>query len=158
MSDSVRPHRQQPTRLPRPWDSPGKNTGVGCHFLLQCMKVKSQSEVAQSCLTLATPWTAAYQALPSMGFSRQKYWSGVPLPSPDLTAETTTNQLFPDSYQNPLSEWQVTIKLHLVAGFKTESNAFSLHAAHSLCYLPFPSVPLSCIAHLFQSQFGKPTR
>ena len=55
MSDSVRPHRQQPTRLPRPWDSPGKNTGVGCHFLLQCMKVKSESEVAQSCLTLSDP-------------------------------------------------------------------------------------------------------
>ena len=55
MSDSVRPHRRQPTRLPRPWDSPGKNTGVGCHFLLQCMKVKSQSEVAQSCPTLSDP-------------------------------------------------------------------------------------------------------
>ena len=53
MSDSVRPHRRQPTRLPRPWDSPGKNTGVGCHFLLQCMKVKSESEVAQSCPTLS---------------------------------------------------------------------------------------------------------
>ena len=52
MSDSVRPHRRQPTRLPHPWDSPGKNTEVGCHFLLQCMKVKSESEVAQSCLTL----------------------------------------------------------------------------------------------------------
>ena len=50
-----RPHRQQPTRLPSPWDSPGKNTGVGCHFLLQCMKVKSESEVAQSCLTLSDP-------------------------------------------------------------------------------------------------------
>ena len=47
MSDSVQPHRWQPTRLPHPWDSPGKNTGVGCHFLLQCMKVKSESEVAQ---------------------------------------------------------------------------------------------------------------
>ena len=55
MSNSVRPHRRQPTRLPCPWDSPGKNTGVGCHFLLQCMKVKSQSEVAQSCLTLCDP-------------------------------------------------------------------------------------------------------
>ena len=55
MSDSVRPHRRQPTRLPRPWDSPGKNTGVGCHFLLQCMKVKSESEVAQSCPTLSDP-------------------------------------------------------------------------------------------------------
>ena len=53
MSNSVGPHRPQLTRLPRPWDSPGKNTGVGCHFLLQCMKVKSESEVAQSCLTLS---------------------------------------------------------------------------------------------------------
>ena len=55
MSNSVRPHRWQPTRLPCPWDSPGKNTGVGCHFLLQCMKVKSESEVAQSCPTLSDP-------------------------------------------------------------------------------------------------------
>ena len=55
MSDSVRPHRRQPTRLPCPWDSPVKNTGVGCHFLLQCMKVKSESEVAQSCPTLSNP-------------------------------------------------------------------------------------------------------
>ena len=55
MSDSGRPHRRQPTRLPRPWDFPGKNTGVGCHFLLQCMKVKSESEVAQSLLTLSDP-------------------------------------------------------------------------------------------------------
>ena len=55
MSDSVQPHTWQPTRLPHPWDSPGKNTGVGCHFLLQCMKVKSESEVAQSCQTLSDP-------------------------------------------------------------------------------------------------------
>ena len=55
VSDSVRPYRQQSTRLCRPWDSPGKNTGVGCHFLLQCMIVKSQSEVAQSCPTLSDP-------------------------------------------------------------------------------------------------------
>ena len=82
MSDSVRPHRQQPTRLPHPWDSPGKNTGVGCHFLLQCMKVKSEREVAQLCRLLVTPWTAAYQAPPSMGFARQEYWGGLPLPSP----------------------------------------------------------------------------
>ena len=76
MSDSVRPQRQQPTRLPHPWDSPGKNTGLGCHCLLQCMKVKSV-------WLWATPWTAAYQAPPSMGFSRQEYWSGVPCPSPE---------------------------------------------------------------------------
>ena len=77
------PHRRQPTGLHRPWDSPGKNTGVGCHFLLQCMKVKVKS---LSCVQLfATPRTAAYQAPPSMGFSRQEYWSGVPLPSPNRT-------------------------------------------------------------------------
>ena len=58
------PHRQQPTRLPRPWDSPGKNTGVGCHFLLQCMKV---SRVR----LFATPWTAAYQTPPPMGFGNK---------------------------------------------------------------------------------------
>ena len=62
---------------PHPWDSPGKNTGVGCHFLLQCVKVRSLSRV----WLLATPWTAAYQAPPSMGFSRQEDCSGVPLPS-----------------------------------------------------------------------------
>ena len=55
MSNSVRSHRRKPTRLPHPWDSPGKNTGVGCHFLLQCVKVKSEREVAQSCSTLSNP-------------------------------------------------------------------------------------------------------
>ena len=57
VSDSVRPHGLQPSRLLCPWDSPGKNTGVGCHFLLQCMKVESESEseVAQSCRTLSDP-------------------------------------------------------------------------------------------------------
>ena len=58
MSNSVRPHRWQPTRLPRPWDSPGKNTGVGCHFLLQCMKVKSESEVTQ-CPPLRDPMSCS---------------------------------------------------------------------------------------------------
>ena len=52
---TLRPHGRQLTRLPRPWDSPGKNNGVGCHFLLQCMKVKSESEVAQLCPTLHDP-------------------------------------------------------------------------------------------------------
>ena len=74
MSDSVQPHRRQPTRLPRPWDSPGKNTGVGCHFLLQCKKVKSERKVTHCVRLLGTPWTTAYQAPPSMGVSRQEYW------------------------------------------------------------------------------------
>ena len=85
MSDSVQPHKQQPSRLPCPWDSPDKNAGVGCHFLLQCMKVKTLSRVR----LLVTPWTAAYQDPPSMGFSRQEYWSGVPLPSPSSHCRQT---------------------------------------------------------------------
>ena len=55
MSDSVQPHRRQLMRLPRPWDSLGKNTGVGYHFLLQCMKVKSESEATLLCPTLSDP-------------------------------------------------------------------------------------------------------
>ena len=86
----MRPHRRQPTRLPHPWESPGQNTGVGCHFLFQCMKVKTESEVAQSCPTLSDPTPAAFQAPLSMGFSRQECWSGVPLPSP---TEQNSSQL-----------------------------------------------------------------
>ena len=87
MSDSVRPHRRQPTRLPCPWDSPGKNTGVGCHFLLQCVKAKSESEVAQSCPTLSDPMDCSppgssvhgiFQARVlesgSIAFSDRLYW------------------------------------------------------------------------------------
>ena len=59
-TDSVWPHRRQPPRLPHPWDSPGKNTGAGCHFLLQCMKVKSESEMAQSYPTLSNPMDCSF--------------------------------------------------------------------------------------------------
>ena len=89
MSDSVQPHRRNPTRLPCPWDSPGKNIGVGCHFLLQCMKVKVK--FLSPVRLLATPWTASHQAPPSMGFSRQEYWSGVPLPSLTLSSKNQQN-------------------------------------------------------------------
>ena len=81
MSNSVWPHRQQPPRLPHPWDSPGRNTGVGCHFLLRCMKGKVKVTLLSHVQLSATPWTAACQAPPTMGFSRREYWSGVPLPS-----------------------------------------------------------------------------
>ena len=82
MSGSVRPHRRQPSRLPRPWDSPGKNTGVGCHFLLQCMEVKSESEVAQSCLTLSNRMDCSPPGSSVHGIFRQEHWSGLPFPSP----------------------------------------------------------------------------
>ena len=69
-------------QAPRPWDSPGKNTGVGCLCLLRCMKVKIESEVTQSCLTLCDPVDGSPPGSPSLGFSRQEHWSGLPLPSP----------------------------------------------------------------------------
>ena len=79
MSNSVRPHRRQPTRLPRPWDSPGKNPGVGCHFLLQCMKVKNESEVAQSCPTLLDPMDCSPPGSPVHGIfqARVLEWGAI---------------------------------------------------------------------------------
>ena len=73
-------HRWQPTRLPRPWDSPGKNTGVGCHFLLQCTKVKSESEIAQSCPTLSDRMDCSLPGSSVHGIFQAG--SEVPLPSP----------------------------------------------------------------------------
>ena len=81
VSDSVQRHRQQPIRLCCPWDSPGKNTGVGCQFLLQCMHACMLSRF--SCVRLcATLWTATHQAPLSTGFSRQEYWNGLQFSSP----------------------------------------------------------------------------
>ena len=79
MFDSVRPHRQQPTRLLCPWDSPGKNTGVGYHFLLQCMKVKSESEVAQSCPTLSNPkdWSLQGSSVHGIFQARVLEWGAI---------------------------------------------------------------------------------
>ena len=77
------PHRRKPTRLPRPWDSPGKNAGVGCHFLLQCMKVKSEREVAQSCLTLSDPMDCSLPGSSIHGIfqARVLEWDAIALPS-----------------------------------------------------------------------------
>ena len=81
MSDSVQPHRRQPTRLPHPWDSPGKNTWVGCHFLLQCMKVKSESEVAQLCPTLSDPMNCSLPGSSTHGIfqARVLEWGAIAL-------------------------------------------------------------------------------
>ena len=79
VSDSVRPHRRQPIRLPRPWGSLDKNTGVGCHFLLQCMKVKSESEVAQSCPTPSDPMDCSRPGSSVHGIFQARVLEGVPL-------------------------------------------------------------------------------
>ena len=89
MSDSAQQHRRQPTRLPRPWDSPGKNTGVGCHFLLQCVKVKRKSEVAQSCPTLSDPMDYSPPGSSTHGIfqARVLQWGAIAF------SETVTNAL-----------------------------------------------------------------
>ena len=81
MSNSVQPHGWQPTRLCRPWDSPGKNTGVSCHFLLQCMKVKSESEFAQSCPTLRNPMYCSPPGSSIHGIFQARVLEWVALPS-----------------------------------------------------------------------------
>ena len=97
MSDSVRPHRRQSIRLPHPWDSPGKNTGVGCHFLLQYMKVKSESEVTQSCPTLCDPMDCSLPASSIHGIfqARVLEWTTTPLflgfPGGSDSKESTRN-------------------------------------------------------------------
>ena len=134
MSDSVRPHRLQPTRLPHPWDSPGKNTGVCFHFLLQCRKVKSRVKSLSHVRLLATPWTAAHQAPSSMGFSRQEYWSGLPLPSP-LPLLFTLNFLLFSLYQ--LSIFPTSLN-SLSINFHFNDNSESNHRHMSLFILLYP--------------------
>ena len=115
VSDSVQPHRLQPTRLLCLWDSPGKNTGVGCHFLLQCMKVKKVKSLSHVRF-FATPWTAAHQAPPPMGFSRQEYWSGMPLPSP---REGNGNPLQYSCLENPMNRGAWRAAVHGVTKSRT---------------------------------------
>ena len=142
MFDSVRPYRWQPTTLPRPWDSPGKNTGVGCHFLLQCrkwkVKVKSLSRVWLS----ATPWTAPYQAPPSMGFSRQEYWSGGPLPSPYILWSYSIPYLYSSTVSHfaPGSKRHCDSSLSILTFLVLKNNIiylFSILVSYISMCLPF---------------------
>ena len=82
----MRPHRRQPNRLPHPWDSPGKNTGVGCHFRPQCMKMKSESEATQLCPTLSDPMDCSLPGSSVHGSFQARVLSGLPLPSPEEIA------------------------------------------------------------------------
>ena len=99
VSDHVRPHRRQPTRLPRPWDSQGKDTGVGCRFLLHCMKVKSESEVTQSCLTPSNPMECSLPGSSIQGIfqARVLEWGAIAFSEPTLykclSSESTSSKL-----------------------------------------------------------------
>ena len=99
MSDSVQPHRQQPTGLPCPWDSPGKNTGVGCHFLLQCMKVKSESEVTQSCPTLSDPMDCSLPGSSVHGIFQARVLEWVAIAFSDVCVYLNVNLRFHISSQ-----------------------------------------------------------
>ena len=122
MSDSVPPHRRQPTRLPRPWDSPGKNTGVGCHFLLQCMKVNSESEVAQSCPTFSNPMNCSLPGSSVHGIFQARVLSGVPLPSPTIYASSPLiTTVHSDLVPVTAALW---VQWHLIARYYTVTAVF----------------------------------
>ena len=150
MSDSVRPHRQQPTRLPCPWDSPGKSTGVGCHFFLQCMKVKSEVKSLSRVWLFMTPWTTAYQAPPSMGFSRQEYWSGVPLPSPKVYLVSTRSSRSRLNMLNLSRQIILPNILSFVEAFVQFSSV--VQSCPTLCNPMNYSLPGSSIHGIFQAR------
>ena len=144
MSNSVRPHRRQPTGLPRPWDSPGKNTGVGCHFLLQCMKVKSESEVAQSCPTPSDPMDCSLPGSSVHGIfqARVLEWGAI--------AFSTYS---PDNHLNASQSARLSSLLYLhLFRVSISSTLMPLNALHTLMTLKL--LPLSLIFYL-NSAHGK---
>ena len=115
MSDSVRPHRRQPARLPHPWDPPGKNTGVGCHFLLQCMKVKSESEVTQSWPTLSNPMDCSLPGSSIHGIlqARVLEWGAIVFSVPYcIDSETNSGNLI--YCLVPAAEWDLFFLIDMV--------------------------------------------
>ena len=114
----MQPHKQQPTRLPRPWDFPGKNTGVGCHFLLQCMKVKSESEIAQSCPTHRDPMDCSLPGSSIHGIFQARVLEWVAIAFSELTLLDSTN--FKSKKQNVIFQllgspgnWKVVEKMEV---------------------------------------------
>ena len=146
MSDSVQSHRRQPTRLPRPWDSPGKNTGVGCHFLLQCMKVKSENEVAQSYPTLRDPMDCSLPGSSVHGILQPRIleWVAMPFSSGSSQPRGQTHVFatpWSAAHQASLS---ITNSWSLLKLMSVESVMPSNHLilCHALLLLPsiFPSI------------------
>ena len=156
MSDSVRPHRWQPTRLPHPWDSPGKNTGVGCHFLLQCRKVKCESEVAQlqSCPTLSDPMDCSLpgSSVHRIFQARVLEWGAIAFSENGYSSENIQ---------------QLSIALRM----RTNSLNVTFQARHDLApgghcslilgsmpssYIVFPSVTPMCLTQINPNDMAKP--
>ena len=134
------PQRQQPTRLPRPWDSPGKSTRVGCHFLLHCMKVKSESEVAQSCPTLSNPMDCSPPGSSAHGVFQARALEWAPVPSPSLmltTAKSPWQTMLP--WANHLTSEPPFS--HLWNGTKTSTSLTEYETRWKLKALEVPRSP-----------------
>ena len=116
MSDSAWPHRWQPTRLARPWDSPGKNTGVGCHFLLQCMKVKSESQVAQSCPTLHDPTDCSLPGSSAYGIFQARVLDWGAIAFSDHFARHIQNE--PDHEEVANLNWGIFYECNALCSFR----------------------------------------
>ena len=143
MSDSVRPHRRQPTRLPHPWDSPGKNTGVGCHFLLQCMKVKSEREVAQLCPNPSDPMDCSLPGSSVHGIfqARVLEWGAI---------------AFSDIKVIYLYIIHVKVKLKVTQPFSTLCNPMN-YTVHGILQARIPGVgSLSLLQGIFPTQESNP--
>ena len=136
MSDSVPPQRRQPTRLPRPRDSPGKNTRVDWHFLLQCMKVKSESEVSQSCRTLCDPMDCSPPGSSVHGILQARVLEWVAIP-------------FSKGSSQPSNQTQVSC---IAGGFFTFCSREALGGVPLFPYLAV--INTHCARHLASEQQG----
>ena len=136
----MRPHRRQPTRLPRPWDSPGKNTGVGCYFLLQCVKVKSEREVAQSCPTLSDPMDCSPPGSAVHGIFQARELEWVPLPSPTLY--TTSVQNLTLGSWIIIHSWKCLYSIRHLLIFKTVCWWTAFQTKFWIVFLFYPPVVL----------------
>ena len=138
MSDSVRPHRWKPTRLPRPWDSPGKNTGVGCHFFLQCMKVKSEREVAQSRPTLSDPMDCSLPGSSVHGIfqARVLEWGAIAFSEREMLDESKSQ---PTECRRSLGKgWLCRICNSLIFAYNQLTGMFKVTASKELNSLAIP--------------------
>ena len=135
MSNSVRPHRWQPTRLCRPWDSPGKNTGVGCHFLYRCMEVKSESQVSKSCLTLCDLMDCSLPGSSIHGIfqARVLEWDAIAFSHSDTQFSSVTQSCLCD----PMSHSTPGLPVHHHLPEFTQTHI------HRVCDAIQPSHPLS---------------
>ena len=149
MSNSVRPHRWQPARLSHPWDSPGKNTGVGCHFLLQCIKVKGESEVAQSCLTLSDPMDCSLPGSSVHGIFQARVLEWGAIAFSDWISDSS-------AFSTPsLNIWKSSVNVLLKPSLENFEHYFSSMWNECNCVVVWTLFPYTT---LFRSHGLQPTR